>query len=69
MWAQAGESRDMGGRDDRSTAPRRQTVAAVSAEQREEVNKRTAGLFMRLLTESCRQEAINVIKYEGLVAF
>ena len=43
-------------------------IASVSEKQLDEINKSTANLFMRLLTEACRQETINALKYEGEVA-
>lgn len=42
--------------------------ASVSAEQLDLANKRTADLFLKVLTESCRQESVAVLKYEGLPA-
>jgi len=48
-----------------SSHPAVKTLAVVSPEQREEANKSTAALFQRLLTESCRNEVQQAIKYEG----
>jgi hypothetical protein len=44
-------------------------IASITPEQLDAANKRTADLFMKLLTESCRTESGAVIKYEGLAAF
>jgi hypothetical protein len=43
-------------------------MAAVSAEQLEKANKRTAKLVTNLLTESCREEVRAALKYEGASA-
>jgi hypothetical protein len=45
--------------------PAVQSLAAVTPEQREAANKSTAALFQRLLTESCRNEVQQAVKYEG----
>jgi len=45
--------------------PAVQSLAAVTPEQRDEANKSTAELFQRLLTESCRKEVQQAVKYEG----
>jgi hypothetical protein len=45
--------------------PAVQSLAAVTPEQREAANKKTAELFQRLLTESCRNEVQQAMKYEG----
>jgi hypothetical protein len=45
--------------------PAVQSLASVSAEQRDEANKSTAALFQKLLTESCRTEVQQAVKYEG----
>ena len=52
-----------------SLHPAVKPIASVTPEQLDAANKRTAELFMRLLTESCRKESSDVIKYEGLAAF
>ena len=41
------------------------SIASVSDAQRDELNKNAAKLFERLLTESCRSEAQEAVKYEG----
>ena len=43
------------------------SIASVSEKQLDEANKNTADLFMRLLTETCKQETKNALKYEGEV--
>ncbi len=43
-------------------------LASVSKQQVEEANKQTAALVMKLLTESCTQQAQLAIKYEGQTA-
>jgi len=48
-----------------SAHPAVQSLAAVSPEQRDESNKSTAALFQKLLTESCRTEVQQAVKYEG----
>jgi hypothetical protein len=52
-----------------SLHPAVKPLAVVTPEQLDAANKRTAELFMKLLTESCRQESAAVVKYEGLAAF
>jgi hypothetical protein len=41
------------------------SMATISPQQREEFSKRAAALFQRLLTESCRAETQQAIRYEG----
>lgn len=48
--------------------PAVKSLATVSPEQLEAENKLTAGLFMRLLTESCRDQTAKAVKYEGPTA-
>jgi len=43
-------------------------LSSISAEQREEINKRTAALTERLLTVDCHKESVAAIKYEGITA-
>ncbi len=45
-----------------------QDLAAVTDQQRDEFNRRAAGLFTRLMTADCRQQTIDAIKYEGSTA-
>jgi hypothetical protein len=45
--------------------PEVKSMASISAEQVDELNKRTAMLFQRLLTESCLTQTQEAIKYEG----
>jgi hypothetical protein len=49
--------------------PEIRPIASVSQEQRDGLNRTTARLFERLLTESCRAETQNAIKYEGPATF
>lgn len=49
--------------------PEIKPIASVSQEQRDSLNRTTARLFERLLTESCRAETQNAIKYEGPATF
>ncbi|HZH43806.1 MAG TPA: hypothetical protein VEY50_06990 [Lysobacter sp.] len=41
----------------------------ISDKQREEINKATAGLFSRLLTETCRTQTRDALRYEGAEGF
>ena len=45
--------------------PEVKSMASISETQREELNEKTANLMMRLLTESCRSETEQALKYEG----
>jgi hypothetical protein len=45
------------------------SIVSVSAPQREELNRAIARLLERLLTESCRTQTQDAIKYEGRGAF
>ena len=45
--------------------PEVKSMASISETQREELNEKTANLMMRLLTESCRFETAEALKYEG----
>jgi hypothetical protein len=45
--------------------PEVRSIASVSDAQREELNRSTARLFEKLLTESCGAEAREAVKYEG----
>lgn len=40
-------------------------MANVSAEQREQLNKSVGTLIQRLLTESCRSQTEDAMRYEG----
>jgi len=51
-----------------SLHPALSSIASVSEEQIDQANKRTAELFTKLLTESCRQQATKAIQYEGQLA-
>lgn len=51
-----------------SLHPAVKSITSVSEAQLEEANKKTAKLFMRLLTDSCMQKAEKAIKYEGQIA-
>ncbi len=48
--------------------PAVKTLANIPAERLDAENKTTAGLFMRLLTESCRDQTQKAIQYEGPMA-
>jgi len=41
------------------------SMATISLQQRDEFSKRAGALFQRLLTESCRSETQQAIRYEG----
>lgn len=45
--------------------PEVRSIAAVSEAQLDALNQHTAKLFERLLTESCRTEAQQALRYEG----
>ena len=45
--------------------PEVKSMASISETQREECNEKTANLMMRLLTESCRSQTEEALKYEG----
>jgi hypothetical protein len=45
--------------------PEVKSMASISETQREELNEKTANLMMRLLTESCKFETEEALKYEG----
>ena len=48
-----------------SLHPGVQSLASVTPERRTQANKDAAHLFERLLTEACRTETIQAVKYEG----
>lgn len=48
-----------------SLHPAVQSIASVSEQQLDEATKSTAELFMKLLTETCKQETIKALEYEG----
>ena len=52
-----------------SLHPAVSSIASVSEEQLDAANKSVADLVMKLLTESCRQEAEKALKYEGEATF
>ena len=45
--------------------PAVRSISSVSDAERDELNRNTATLFERLVTESCRSEAQEAVKYEG----
>jgi len=45
------------------------SLATVSADQRSELNRKTARLFEKLLTESCLSQTREAVKYEGAATF
>jgi len=51
-----------------SLHPAVKSIASVSTKQIDNANKETADLFIKLLTRSCKEQAIKAIKYEGAVA-
>ena len=51
-----------------SLHPALSSIASVSQEHMDKANKRTADLFMKLLTDTCRQQAKKAIQYEGQLA-
>lgn len=48
-----------------SLHPAVETLSSISDEQMNTANKGAADLFMRLLTESCRDETEKALQYEG----
>jgi hypothetical protein len=52
-----------------ATHPEVVSIVSVSGSQREELNRSIARLLERLLTESCRAQTQDAIKYEGRGAF
>jgi hypothetical protein len=52
-----------------SVHPAVKSMVSVSAKQLDDANKRTADLFMNLLTISCKSEAEKALQYEGEVTF
>jgi hypothetical protein len=45
--------------------PEVKSIASVTDAQRNELNKRAAKLFERLVAESCKTETQDAVKYEG----
>lgn len=52
-----------------SLHPQLAGISSLSAEQRAAYNRTTASLFQRLLTETCKKQSQEAIKYEGPLAF
>lgn len=48
--------------------PNIKQISSVSKTQSEQINRKTANLFTRLLTESCSSETRKTLKFEGLLA-
>lgn len=48
-----------------SLHPDVQSLSAITVQQREQINKETARIMERLLTESCVKETREAMKYEG----
>ena len=48
-----------------SLHPALRDISTVSSEQMDQANRSTGELFMRLLTESCREESKKAVKFEG----
>lgn len=44
------------------------TISSISDPKREEINRTAAALLERLLTESCRKQTQEALKYEGAMA-
>jgi len=44
-------------------------MSLITDKQHEEINKDTANIFVLLLTETCKEQAKKVMKYEGQAAF
>jgi len=44
-------------------------LSAVTDEQRTKLDKQVAAMFQTLLTDSCKQESLDAVKYEGTAAF
>ena len=51
-----------------SRHPAVQSLSSVSEEQINEANEDVAELFMKLLTETCKEKAAKALKYEGQLA-
>ncbi len=51
-----------------SLHPNVKSMANVTDEQRETLNKQIAALFVRLMTKDCRAETLATLKYEGFAA-
>jgi hypothetical protein len=51
-----------------SLHPAVQPLSSITSEQREELNRKAAEFFGRLVSEDCRSQAIDAIKYEGPTA-
>jgi hypothetical protein len=49
--------------------PAVQSMAAVTPEQRTDATKKATALFARLVTENCRKESVEALKYEGASSF
>ena len=45
--------------------PSVQRYARITAQQREDITRRTALAFQRLITNACREEIVAALKYEG----
>src|SRR5690606_36147825 len=52
-----------------SASPVTRDMAAISDARREDVNRGGATLFVRLITDTCRSQSVNALKYEGPLAF
>jgi len=48
--------------------PEAASIAAVGGERRDDINRTAGRLLQRLLTESCRKQMQEALKYEGAVA-
>lgn len=48
-----------------SAHPAISSMSSISFSDREQINKETAEMFVTLLTETCREETVKSVKYEG----
>ncbi len=48
-----------------SLHPAVKSMASIPAEELENANKETAGVFVKLLAETCKDQTIKAVKYEG----
>ena len=51
-----------------SLHPSVKSIASVSTEQIDNANKETADIFVKLVTQTCKDQTVKAIKYEGQIA-
>src|SRR5512141_1959316 len=51
-----------------SAHPSVKSMVSVTPAQREATNRKAAGLLQRLLTEDCRSQTVDAVKYESMGA-